>query len=362
MTGPVPSRFSVRAKSSAYSKAARMVPTHAAPISAAVQLNAAATTRLPCRPGSPIRLSAGPRTLSKHARGHHASVAELVVHVDHGDARSGSRHGDHGERVVGARVGIGAADDGVQLTPGLVPPGAVGRVVLLAGEHPLVTVTAGDRLDAGGGVTGVEVRAPADVGEGVGGQQVALGVIGERPQEALLLLRGAVLDHRLEAEPGSQQRRRDVDIDARELLGREREVEHREARPAVLGRDKGLREPGMGHLAIRLSASEERLPSVGGSVDGLDRRPEHSLGERLRVLLQLLLTVAQGEVDGHGSPSLWGSGSVDPTPGTRHRPMALDRAGRRRPAAETSRWTYITARSAGSATARLLDRPRTLRS
>src|SRR3954454_1074920 len=152
MTGPVPSRFSVRAKSSAYSKAARMVPTHAAPISAAVQLNAAATTRLPCRPGSPIRLSAGTRTSSKHARGHHASVAELVVHVDHGDARSGSRHGDHGERVVGARVGIGAADDGVQLASRLVPPGAVGRVVLLAGEHPLVTVTAGGRLDAAGGV------------------------------------------------------------------------------------------------------------------------------------------------------------------------------------------------------------------
>ena len=46
-----------------------------------------------------------------------------------------------------------------------------------------------------------------------------------------------------------------------------------------------------------------------------DDGPEHSLGERLRVLLQLLLTVAQGEVDGHGSPSLGVSGSADPTRG-----------------------------------------------
>ena len=52
MTGPLPSRFSLRAKSRAYSKAARMVPTQAAPISAAVQLNAPATTRLPSAPGA----------------------------------------------------------------------------------------------------------------------------------------------------------------------------------------------------------------------------------------------------------------------------------------------------------------------
>jgi hypothetical protein len=72
----------------------------------------------------------------------------------------------------------------------------------------------------------------------------------------------------------------------------------------------------MRHLAVGLPARKKRLPSVGGPIDRVDDRPEHSLGERLRILLQLLLTVAQGEVDGHGSPSLWGSVSADPTRGT----------------------------------------------
>ena len=236
--------------------------------------------RLPCPPGVADQVVGGdPDLVEVHARGHHAAVAELVVDVDHGDARDRARHGDHGERVVGARVGIGAADDGVQLASGLVPAGAVGRVVLLAGDHPLVTVTARDRLDPAGWVRRVEVRAPADVGEGVGGQQITLCVIGERPQEALLLLRRAVLDHRLEPKPGSQQRRRDVDIDPRELLGSDREVEHREARSAVLGRDERLGEPGMGHLAVGLSAGEERLPSVGGPVDA-SRRSAGALPRR----------------------------------------------------------------------------------
>jgi hypothetical protein len=42
-----------------------MVPTQAAPISAAVQPNAPVTTRLPVRPGWPMRLAAGTRTPSK---------------------------------------------------------------------------------------------------------------------------------------------------------------------------------------------------------------------------------------------------------------------------------------------------------
>ena len=46
-----------------------MVPTQAAPISAAVQLNAPVTTRLPSRPGWPMRLAAGTRTASKCTRG-----------------------------------------------------------------------------------------------------------------------------------------------------------------------------------------------------------------------------------------------------------------------------------------------------
>jgi len=67
MTGTVPSLVSLRARARAYSNAARMVPTQAAPISAAVQLNAPVTVRLPCRPGWPIKL-AGTRTWSKCTR------------------------------------------------------------------------------------------------------------------------------------------------------------------------------------------------------------------------------------------------------------------------------------------------------
>ena len=74
--------------------------------------------------------------------------------------------------------------------------------MLLARDHPLVAVAAGDRLHPAGRVGGIEVGSPGHVGEGVGGEQVTLGIIGERPQEPLLLLRRAVLDHRLQAEPG----------------------------------------------------------------------------------------------------------------------------------------------------------------
>jgi hypothetical protein len=56
-------------KSSAYSKAARMVPTQAAPISAAVQLNASATTCLPVRPGLADEVGGGhPDPVEVHAR------------------------------------------------------------------------------------------------------------------------------------------------------------------------------------------------------------------------------------------------------------------------------------------------------
>jgi hypothetical protein len=55
ITGLLPSLVSVRLKSSAYSNPARIVPTQAAPIRAAVQLNAPSTMRLPCFPGCPMR-------------------------------------------------------------------------------------------------------------------------------------------------------------------------------------------------------------------------------------------------------------------------------------------------------------------
>ena len=55
-----------------------MVPTHAAPISAAVQLNAPDTICRPWRPGCPIRFSGGHADLVEmHPRGHHAAVADL---------------------------------------------------------------------------------------------------------------------------------------------------------------------------------------------------------------------------------------------------------------------------------------------
>jgi hypothetical protein len=86
--------------------------------------------------------------------------------------------------------------------------------VLLAGDHPLVAVTAGEGLDPAAGIGGVEIGAAGDIGECVGGQQVALGVLGEWPQEAFLLLGCTVLDHRLQAQPGPQQGRGHADIHA----------------------------------------------------------------------------------------------------------------------------------------------------
>ena len=103
--------------------------------------------------------------------------------------RGRARHGDHGQRVIRARGGVDAAHHGVQVAPFLVPPSAVGRVVLLARDHPLIAVAARERLNPAGRVGGIEVGAAGHVGEGVGGQQVALGIIGERPQEPFLLLR-----------------------------------------------------------------------------------------------------------------------------------------------------------------------------
>ena len=58
-------------------------------------------------------------------------------------------------------------------------------------------------------------------------------------------------------------------------------------------------EAGVGHFAVGLPAGQERLPAVGRAVDLTGDRTEHALGEGLGVLLQLLLAVAQGEIDGH---------------------------------------------------------------
>jgi hypothetical protein len=129
--------------------------------------------------------------------------------------------------------------------------------VLLARDHPLLAVAARDRLHPAGRVGRIEVGPAGHVGEGVGREQVTLEVIGERPQESLLLLRRAVLDHRLQAQPGGQQRRRHVDVDAGEFLSGDGQVQHGEPGPAVLGRDVGLGEAGVGHLAVRLPAGQE---------------------------------------------------------------------------------------------------------
>lgn len=210
-----------------------------------------------------------------------------------------ARHGDHGQRVVRARGGVGAAHHGVQLAPVLVPSGAVGRVVLLARDHPLLAVAARDRLHPAGRVRRIEVCPSGHVGERVGRQQVTLEIIGERPQEPFLLLRRTVLDHRLQAQPGGQQRRRHVDVDAGEFLSGDGQVEHGEPGPAVFSRDERPGEASVRHLAVRLPAGQERPPPVHRTVDPAGDRPEHALGECACVLLQLLLAVAQREIDGH---------------------------------------------------------------
>lgn len=68
MTGTVPERLSVFAKFSATSKAARITPVQAAPISAAVQLNACWQIFGPS-PGLPMMLPIGTRTSLKWMRG-----------------------------------------------------------------------------------------------------------------------------------------------------------------------------------------------------------------------------------------------------------------------------------------------------
>jgi len=60
-----------------------------------------------------------------------------------------------------------------------------------------------------------------------------------------------------------------------------------------------LVKPAWGHLPESLPAGQERLPSVGRAVNPAGDRPEHAFGEGPRVLLQLLLAVAQDEIDGH---------------------------------------------------------------
>ena len=202
-----------------------------------------------------------------HPGGDHAAVAELVVDIDDADPRGAPGTAMTASDSSAPAVRVGAADHRVEVGAVAVPAGAVGRVVLLPGDHPVVAVASGQGLDPAGRVGRVEVRAAGDVGERVGGQQLTLLVLDEGPQQAFLLLRRAVLDHRLQPEAGCQQGRRHVDVDPGQFLGGDREVEHGEAAAAVFGRDERLGEPGAGHLPVSLAAGEERLPPVGRPVD-----------------------------------------------------------------------------------------------
>src|SRR4029077_20105017 len=101
--------------------------------------------------------------------------------------------------------------------------------------------------------------------------------------------------------------------------------QHGEPGPAVVGGDERLGEARVGHFAVGLPAGQERLPAVVRAVDQAGDRAEHAFGEGPGVLLQFLLAVAQGEIDGHGGHLLsrrygtlggWQSGRLSPNSST----------------------------------------------
>ena len=205
-------------------------------------------------------------------------------------------------------VRVGAHDDQVEVGALVVPPADVARPVLAPVDHVVVAVEGRGDAHARAAARGrVEVRrATRRAGRLAGGvpdDELAGGVGGRRPDEAPLLLLGAVVPDGHQAEAVDEDGGGEARVDRADLLGRDHEVDVGQPAAAVLlgqhrERDAALHRLHVGGLGEVEPGQRVRL-GVGLAHDGR----EDVLRELAGGLLQVLLVLRQSEIDRHAGNS-----------------------------------------------------------
>ena len=265
-----------------------------------------------------IRLSAGTRALSKMISALGVSrcpIFEIRLYVTPGVPRS---------IITADRPSVPPLSGSVRTTTMLAfaplpsQPATLHGQYLSAVEHVLVAVERGGDADADRArQRRVEVRRPAGrarrLARRVADDVLAARVRGRRAQEPVLLLLGAVVPDRQQAEPVDEHRAGEARVDGADLLGGDDQVDVAHAAAAVLLRQHAERDARLVGRDVGLLRHLEGAQRVGLLVGRPDHRPERVLGEVTHARLQLALLVGQGEVDGHRSsapPQVGGNGQA----------------------------------------------------
>jgi hypothetical protein len=196
-----------------------------------------------------------------------ADLHALLLHV----------HQEVGEPLVLGRLGVRARDEHAPLR---VLRGA--RPHLLAGEHPLVAIAHGARLQAG------EVRAGVGLGESLTPDLISGQDWG---QIALLLLLGAPRHDRWTGEQQAEHVGRQGSAGAPELLEEDRRLGQRRPAPAVLAWPVHCRPAALGQPSLEVAPP--RIPAVFVAVWLLARVVRHEPRAQLVAERGLLLTECQ---------------------------------------------------------------------
>ena len=183
-------------------------------------------------------------------------------------ARRTARHDDHRQRFTRGCVRIRPAHHRQQMRALAVPAAAIGGVVFLAGDDPFVAVEAREGLHARLRIGAVEIRAAGHFGEGERGQSVGR-LRKNLTEPGAFLILAAKADDRLQAEAGGEQGGRHIDIDRRQLLGGQGEVEGRKSRAAKRLWDQCMHEALLGHARIERAGRKKAICGRGDGRDGL---------------------------------------------------------------------------------------------
>jgi len=208
------------------------------------------------------------------------------------------------ERAGPAGVRVGPRHDQVQVRPLVVPAPDVARPVLAAVDHVVVAVRHGRDTHPGAAAgRGVEVRGAAR-GTGRLARRVAdyefPGIVGGGPaDESSLLLFGAVVPHRHQAQAIHQNCRGKSGVDRADLLRRDHEVDVGEAATTVLGGQHREGDAALHGLGVGRFGEVEAGQRIGFGVGLPDDGRQHVASELAGRFLDLALLRGQGEIDRH---------------------------------------------------------------
>jgi hypothetical protein len=115
-----------------------------------------------------------------------------------------------------------------------------------------------------------------------------------------VLLGRAAEQHRQQTQQRREHRQRHVGVDAVELLGQHRHVQHSRSATAERHGDDATQKAGLDHLLVDRSGRDEALERARQVARGRADLAQHRACEATRRELQFSLFSGQGEVDRHG--------------------------------------------------------------